>query len=1084
MSNIYKKIRITWEYPKQPTSLQVGYVRIVRSTEPFVVETALAQTQIDYRKYDSSFTSFEDTQDLQENTTYYYMIIVYGDIDNSISAATDLYSVKIEAPKKLYLGGRGTYSYSVRLDIPEWNTVGAWEFKVDGKEYIFDNDESLYDALVSLYSQNIAMPHRLDELPSSDEIARFDIYNNNAHVKTLWFKYVGLQTGTKIEAEVFDGSIISDKVGLDEFEILLAGSCHAQVNTIRNFQVNYNKQYLLNGCFYSIELNGKVYAHQLPLSELYNFNGNGITALFREYPELGDILGGYPNGSGVVLYNRTFQPITVKIRLDKNLPYLNGNESVWSAEQPTALYLPIVPEEPTPEQVEYYPLGIKQNQTFVPVDITNEGYVFELGPALPEPLNLDISYLYELDSITRDPVNLSGQVNYSDARISLTWKDVVYIAQVASEKSDGKYNWAFEELPYDLFEDVVVESLSGTINFTITAKTETDEVVRELDVTYHKTTFLKYIGNGVSNNPIGFIGQTGDVVRYPDGTVLNVNTANTNAILLKNMTGETVIELTGNRSYYSIVTLAGHGLVEVTELPRHARITGIKFHANIINLDKSSNLTKVPLYLPENIVNLSSAFENCTKFNQDLSQWNTSNVTNMSSLFRGASAFNQPLNTWDTSNVTDMRAMFSEATAFNSDISTWNTSNVTNMSSMFSYVSGFNADISGWNTGNVAGMSYMFYQASSFNSDISNWDTGSVTNMASMFERAYAFNQPIGNWDVSNVTNMTSMFETDVVFNQDLTNWNTGSVTNMHRMFYQATAFNGDISTWDTSNVTDMINMFYQAKVFNSDISGWNTSNVVDMSSMFNQASSFNRPIGNWLTGKVAWMTNMFKSASAFNHPIGNWDVSSVVDMSNMFSYATKFNQDLSRWNTSKVKAFSYTFTAATAFNGDISTWDTSSATDMSSMFIGASAFNSDISGWDVSKVKDMEDMFNGAWAFNRDISGWDVSNVTDMGGMFQSAHAFNQPIGNWDVSNVTSMYGMFAGTTSFNGDISGWDVSNVESMSTMFHGASAFNRDLSNWCVSNVTTKPPYFDTVIESTSWVLPRPVWGTCPRGENMT
>lgn len=97
MSNtLYKQIRISWEYPKQPTSLQVGNIRIVRSTEPFVVETALAQTQIDYRQYDPSFTSFVDTFELTGGTTYYYMIICYGDIDNTITAATQIYSITLE----------------------------------------------------------------------------------------------------------------------------------------------------------------------------------------------------------------------------------------------------------------------------------------------------------------------------------------------------------------------------------------------------------------------------------------------------------------------------------------------------------------------------------------------------------------------------------------------------------------------------------------------------------------------------------------------------------------------------------------------------------------------------------------------------------------------------------------------------------------------------------------------------------------------------------------------------------------------------------------------------------------------------
>jgi len=48
--------------------------------------------------------------------------------------------------------------------------------------------------------------------------------------------------------------------------------------------------------------------------------------------------------------------------------------------------------------------------------------------------------------------------------------------------------------------------------------------------------------------------------------------------------------------------------------------------------------------------------------------------------------------------------------------------------------------------------------------------------------------------------------------------------------------------------------------------------------------------------------------------------------------------------------------------------------------------------------------------------------------------------------------------------------------MGSMFRGAGAFNQNLSGWCVSLITSEPTDFDSF--ATSWVLPRPVWGTCP------
>jgi len=190
---------------------------------------------------------------------------------------------------------------------------------------------------------------------------------------------------------------------------------------------------------------------------------------------------------------------------------------------------------------------------------------------------------------------------------------------------------------------------------------------------------------------------------------------------------------------------------------------------------------------------------------------------------------------------------------------------------------------------------------------------------------------------------------------------------------------------------------------------------------------------------------------------------------------------DIIQWGSNKWQSMSGAFRGCSNLSNYSATDspDLSSVTSMNSMFSNATSFNQDISNWDVSSVTDMSGMFNGATSFNQPLSGWDVSNVTNMSSMFGmpfDSSSFNQDISGWNVSNVTNMSSMFNNTTSFNGNISGWNVSGVTDMALMFNGAASFNQDLSGWCVSQIPGEP--FGFADGASSWILPKPVWGTCP------
>ena len=160
---------------------------------------------------------------------------------------------------------------------------------------------------------------------------------------------------------------------------------------------------------------------------------------------------------------------------------------------------------------------------------------------------------------------------------------------------------------------------------------------------------------------------------------------------------------------------------------------------------------------------------------------------------------------------------------------------------------------------------------------------------------------------------------------------------------------------------------------------------------------------------------------------------------------------------------------------------DTSNITDMELMFAYCQTFNQDIGSWNTSSVTNMKSMFNDAREFNQDISGWDTSEVTTMENMFSRARKFNQDIGSWDTSNVTNMAYLLADANAFNQDIGSWNTSNVTNMDRALNNNTVFNQDLSGWCVANFPSRPSAFGDLCPA--WTKPQPVWGTCPRGENI-
>lgn len=96
-----------------------------------------------------------------------------------------------------------------------------------------------------------------------------------------------------------------------------------------------------------------------------------------------------------------------------------------------------------------------------------------------------------------------------------------------------------------------------------------------------------------------------------------------------------------------------------------------------------------------------------------VSTWDVSRLTTMRRLFQGV-PFNAALNGWNVARVVDLASAFEAASNYNQPMSSWITSKVTDMSSMFRRASSFRQDLSDWDVARVTTIDAMFGGADAF----------------------------------------------------------------------------------------------------------------------------------------------------------------------------------------------------------------------------------------------------------------------------------------------------------------------------------------------------------------------------------
>ena len=172
-------------------------------------------------------------------------------------------------------------------------------------------------------------------------------------------------------------------------------------------------------------------------------------------------------------------------------------------------------------------------------------------------------------------------------------------------------------------------------------------------------------------------------------------------------------------------TISGPGLLAVSKWPTRV-VSGVAFY----DTSGSINLTSVPQDLPASWTTLRNMFYKCSKFNQDISGWDTSNITSLQDTFNTATVFNQPIGSWNVSNVVTLLGTFAAASAFNQPLNTWNLAKNKVLQYTFYYAINFNQPLNNWNTSLVTDMRNTFQYDTAFIQDISMWNTSKVATAA------------------------------------------------------------------------------------------------------------------------------------------------------------------------------------------------------------------------------------------------------------------------------------------------------------------------------------------------------------------
>ena len=346
----------------------------------------------------------------------------------------------------------------------------------------------------------------------------------------------------------------------------------------------------------------------------------------------------------------------------------------------------------------------------------------------------------------------------------------------------------------------------------------------------------------------------------------------------------------------------------------------------------------------------------------------------------------------DVSNNVTFEEMFIEASKYNDDISEWNTSNVNNMTNMFKQATSFNQDLSEWCVPAV--------KHDGFDDGATSWTLPNSRPVWGTCPRG----EDGGVVFPIEIDGVTYTKEDCHIFVVNGLDRRAGLPIerNVDPILYLV---NGKEQLYDPEGryqsgtvitaIFDWRNQASQEQDWYSDILQFGSRSVGDEPPGYeNPPALASGRIPNQLKEGIR---GFYKTQVIKVDAIENLDVSNLQDMTYIFYYATWFNSDISNWDTSNVENLGNAFRMAESFAGNLSTWDVSKAARMESMFHSCIEFNSDISEWNTAKVTNMTYMFYKAKVFNQDLSQWCVSEIPFRPSYFDNdASAWRLPKPQW----------------------------------------------------------------------------------------